>query len=142
MGVPSGKKVSALIRVENEDAVQLLTAHEDPISLLAGLDRLEVGVSIRRPQGAATSVLPNMEVYVPLLGLVDFQEEKKRLEKEIRKVQSDIEFVARKLANPNFLEKAPAEIVQKEHETRQTLLDKRGRLEQALPRVMENLDIA
>ena len=142
MGVPSGKKVSALIRVENEDAVQLLTAHEDPISLLAGLDRLEVGVSIRRPQGAATSVLPNMEVYVPLLGLVDFQEEKKRLEKEIRKVQSDIEFVARKLANPNFLEKAPAEIVQKEHETRQTLLDKRGRLEQALHRVMENLDIA
>ncbi|MBI3013928.1 MAG: valine--tRNA ligase [Candidatus Tectomicrobia bacterium] len=140
IGMPTGKRVSALIRAKDPEAVQILEAHQRSIALLAGLEKLETGVSVQRPRGAATAVLPDMEVYVPLLGLIDFQEEKQRLEKEIRKVQADLEFIARKLANPNFPDRAPADIVQKEKEAQQALLDKRGRLEQALHRVMENLE--
>lgn len=60
--------------------------------------------------------LKGVRFWIPLEGLVDVQEELKRLEKEKNTVQKDIDFLKQKLARPEFIQKAPAALVQKEQE--------------------------
>jgi valyl-tRNA synthetase len=56
------------------------------------------------------------EIYVHLEGLVDLSAERQRLEKEIKRLGEAIAFTRAKLARPEFTERAPAEIVDKERE--------------------------
>jgi valyl-tRNA synthetase len=76
-----------------------------------------------------------MVIYVPLVGLVDLKEEKSRLTKEITKVDADLQSLERKLGNPNFASKAPAEIVQKDRARVEELRLKRAKLQDHLSRV-------
>ncbi len=62
----------------------------------------------------ATAVCRGIEIRIPLLGLIDVEEEVARLDKEVARVESDIAFVSKKLNNEKFVAKAPAEIVDKE----------------------------
>ncbi len=62
----------------------------------------------------ASSLVKGGTLYIPLAGFIDFTDEIKRLEKEIAKLQKDFDLCDRKLNNPNFLEKAQPEVVEKE----------------------------
>jgi valyl-tRNA synthetase len=74
------------------------------------------------PLSAATS-LPGMEVYVDLAGLIDLDAEVARKQDEIAKLEARIVGQKKKLANENFVARAPAAVVQKERETLQALED-------------------
>ena len=67
--------------------------------------------SIALVQGSATAVFGHHQIHVLLKGLLDFEGERKRLSKEIKKIEKEIEMSERKLSNNQFLEKAPDEIV-------------------------------
>ncbi len=67
-----------------------------------------------------------MEVLVPLSGLIDIAAEKARLAKEARKADKEIETIKRKLDNPSFIERAPAEVVE---EQRARLVEETARSE-------------
>ena len=69
-----------------------------------------------RPGQTATALIHGVELHIPLAGLIDVVEETARLNKELAKVDKDIKFLSGKLNNPKFVEKAPAEIVDKERE--------------------------
>ena len=56
------------------------------------------------------------EVYVDLAGVVDVRAERQRLQKEIARIEQTIGFTRAKLARPDFVERAPAEVVEKERE--------------------------
>ncbi len=62
----------------------------------------------------ASSLVKGGTLYIPLAGFIDFSDEIKRLEKEIAKLQKDFDLCDKKLNNPNFLEKAQPEVVEKE----------------------------
>ena len=68
-----------------------------------------------------------MKVLIPLAGLIDKDEELQRLSKDISKLEANIEKTRNKLNNPNFKDKAPAAVVEKEQnrikEQEQTLAD-------------------
>jgi valyl-tRNA synthetase len=57
-----------------------------------------------------------MKVLIPLAGLIDKEAEIKRLEKEIGRHQGDVDKIGKKLGNPNFVDKAPEAVVQKERD--------------------------
>jgi valyl-tRNA synthetase len=57
------------------------------------------------------ALTPIGELYLPLAGLIDPEVEKKRLEKELQKVEKDVQLTQAKLSNTAILEKAPAEKV-------------------------------
>jgi valyl-tRNA synthetase len=82
------------------------------IAQLAGVGKLETGPDVVKPAQAAGHVMPDFEVYVSLAGLIDVAAEVKRQEKQLADKRKALAAAQAKLDNPNFRDKAPAEVVQ------------------------------
>jgi valyl-tRNA synthetase len=95
---------------------------------LAKVESIEIGGSVAKPKGTATAVFGRNQVHVILKGLLDFEEEKKRLRKEIGKVEKDLAMLDRKLSNPQFREKAAAEVIEEVQEKKEALGLRMGKL--------------
>ena len=65
---------------------------------------------------SASAVVGDLELLIPMADLIDKEAELARLEKELAKLDKDILFIDGKLNNPNFTDKAPADIISKEQE--------------------------
>jgi valyl-tRNA synthetase len=61
--------------------------------------------------------------------MMNFAEERSRIEKELKKIEKDLIFLDKKLSNPNFVKKAPAEVIEKDEERKTTLSEKQAKLE-------------
>jgi valyl-tRNA synthetase len=84
------------------------------IAQLAGVSRLECGPSVRKPPQSATHVHPDLEAYISLRGLIDPVAETKRLQTQLAEKQKHLQSTRAKLGNPNFVDKAPANVVQQQ----------------------------
>ena len=73
------------------------------------------------PKASASAVVDGTEIYVPLVGIIDLDAERKRLEKEIGRLQGLVDSIERKLSNASFVEKAPQEVVEKEREKQKNI---------------------
>jgi valyl-tRNA synthetase len=83
----------------------------------------------------ATALAGDVEVMVPLEGLVDTGAEKQKLEKDRAKLVSDRDYLAKKLNNPKFVERAPAEVLDKDRAKLAELETALQRLDTALSRL-------
>ena len=81
-----------------------------------------------KPKVAASSVLVGMDLIVPLEGMMDFAEEKNRIEKELKKIEKDLIFLDKKLSNQSFVKKAPPEIIEKDKQRKLDLSEKQTKL--------------
>jgi valyl-tRNA synthetase len=86
------------------------------IGALAGVGRLECGPETAKPRQAATHVTPEFEVYVSLAGLIDKAEEIARLQKQLAEKLRHLQAARTKLGNANFVERAPADVVQQQRD--------------------------
>jgi valyl-tRNA synthetase len=89
------------------------------------------------PAGAVQLVVRGEVAALPLKGLIDLGAEKTRLEKEIAKVDADIKRVDAKLANPDFVKRAPEEIIEGEREKREEAQGRRAKIVEALERMAQ-----
>ena len=87
---------------------------------------------------AASSVCDKMDIFLSLEGKMDFAEEKKRVEKELKKIEKNIIVLDKKLSNKNFIDKAPPEVIEKDSQRKQFLSEKQARLSIHL----ETIDLA
>ena len=94
------------------------------LCLLIGASEIAIDGDYQSEKGVPAAVTALGELYMPLDGLIDIEEETKRLQKEITKVEKELEKVDKKLANPNFVDRASAAIVD-EHRQRRADWDKR-----------------
>ena len=95
---------------------------------LAGVATVAYANGGERPRGAATVVVAGLELAIPLRGLVeDPAAEIARNRKQLEKLEKEMRRSRRKLANPQFLERAPAEIIEKEREKQRDLAERRHR---------------
>ena len=85
---------------------------------------------------SATSLVDQMEILVPMAGLIDKDAETSRLHKEIDKLQKDLARIEGKLSNPKFVDKAPAEVVDKEREKQAGQQQALTKLEQQLQQIV------
>ena len=88
-----------------------------------------------RPKGAATAVVGSSEIYLPIEDLLDLDEERGRLTKEIAKVSAEIARTQKKLDNSEFVNKAKPEIIQKEREKAVQHAEKLRALEASLDQI-------
>lgn len=134
MGVPPSAEVEMQIRGGSKDALANLSENMMYIKALARLSSFSF-IDGAAPEGAAMAVVEDMEVYVPLKGTVDFDEEEKRLKKEIAKVEKEMELLNKKLSNQDFLERAPAAVVEKNREKLNEFTSTKSKLEASLERI-------
>ena len=114
MDVPPGRQIKAVLDCKSAVTVAILQAGATAIRQLGKVGELGIGVGVERPEQAATQVAGEVEILLPLAGLVDVAEEERRLEKELGKVQKDVELFTKKLANEKFVANAPAEVLEKD----------------------------
>jgi valyl-tRNA synthetase len=87
------------------------------------------------PRGAAQAVLGEATIVLPLAGLIDLDAERARLQKERAKAAKDADGLGRKLDNPDFVARAPEEVVEENRERLQSALNEIARLDAALQRI-------
>jgi valyl-tRNA synthetase len=86
------------------------------IGPLAGIANFTAGPNVAKPKQAGSVVRPEFEAFVSLAGLIDVPSEIKRLDKQLADKRKQLDGVKAKLANPNFADKAPAEVVQQQRD--------------------------
>jgi valyl-tRNA synthetase len=130
MRIAPGVSLTVTIR----PAAEALALFSTAAPLIGSLARAEVQVdaAATRPPTSALGVLGAAELYVSLAGVVDLAAERARLEKEIRKASETVGFLEGKLARPDFVERAPAEIVDKERQRLAAQRELREKLEASL----------
>jgi valyl-tRNA synthetase len=139
MNIPPSKMVNIVIDVADEDVAVVLRKNMAHVQTLAKVEQVSIASGGPKPEASATAVFGQIQVHVLLKGLLDFEEEMKRLGKEIKKVEKDIELSQRKLSNDEFLTRAPAEIVEEVREKVGIFSLKLGKLTQNL-RFFEDID--
>jgi len=113
--VPTASRPRLLVVPADEAQAALFRAEADSVRRLVRLEAVEVGSA---PQGtpSAKLVAGRAELYLPLEGLLDLEEERARLDRELATLGAERARAEAKLANPAFLEKAPAPVVAKARE--------------------------
>lgn len=128
MNVPHNRKSGLLIVTESETISSTFNDAAQSLEHLAGIDQVEIHTDNSKiPENAIALPFSAGTAYIPMEDLIDPEEEQKRLETELEKYQAEIKRAESKLANKNFTDKAPEQVVAKE---RQKLEDYRNMYQQ------------
>jgi len=131
LNLSPAQKVRA-VALTNDPAVRAAwAANRDEIVQLARLDALDYA-SQDRPHPAIAGVADGGTVYLPLAGVVDLAAERERLIKERAATLAEVERLTRRLADPGFLAKAPAAVVEETQARRAAALARGNRLAERL----------
>ena len=84
---------------------------------------------MEKPPHSATAVVEELELFIPLEGLIDIEVERGRLAKRIDELQGRLEAIGKKLTNENFLRRAPAEVVANERDKQAACGDRLKKLQ-------------
>jgi valyl-tRNA synthetase len=134
MNVAPAAQVEAMV-FGPDSLTSIVKAHGHYIEDLARLSKLELARDGERPRVAASAVVRELELFVPLEGVLDFKEESRRLQKEISKLDPELARTQKKLANNAFLSRAPADIVAKEKDKLERLGGKLDKLQTQLEKL-------
>jgi valyl-tRNA synthetase len=135
MNISPNLALEVLIQSDDEKARKIIETHQDIIVNLARLSSLEVQQAGKRPKSSATAVVNSASIFVFLEGIIDFSKEAQRLEKEIKKLTTELTTVAKKLQNEEFLSKAPPDVIEKVKDKQGVLLEKQQKIQKNLDRI-------
>ncbi|MGO2939268.1 MAG: valine--tRNA ligase [Pseudolactococcus laudensis] len=108
------KAVPIMIKTENAEIETFLKENSNYLTRFTNPETLEISADIIAPAQAMTAILSNVEIYLPLAGLINISDEIARLTKELAKWQKELDMVSRKLSNEKFVANAKPEVVEKE----------------------------
>jgi valyl-tRNA synthetase len=123
MEIAPALEIKAVIfagNIANSSTINSLIPH---IKKLARLNDLVVEKDFRHLKSSLTTLVKDMHISIPLEGVVDIEKEKAKLDGKIQNAENAIKAKKSTLANRNFIERAPEEIVEKEKEKLKELED-------------------
>ncbi|HET7578059.1 MAG TPA: valine--tRNA ligase [Bacillales bacterium] len=132
VNVPLSKEIELKIKAANDEVRGQLEKNRDYLENFCRPSHLEIATDLEIPEKSMSAVVTGAELYLPLAGLINIGEEVKRLEKEREKLNNEVERVQKKLANENFVNKAPEHVVNEEKEKEKDYLEKRGKVEERI----------
>lgn len=135
MDVPPGKQITALLDCKSDKAQNILEQGAAAIRVLGKVGQLTIGQGLDRSQQSATQVAGDVEISLPLAGLVDVAEEEKRLQKEIAKGQKDVDLFSKKLSNEQFVANAPEHVLEKDRGKLKDAEEKMAVLKESLTKI-------
>ncbi|MFJ8458285.1 MULTISPECIES: valine--tRNA ligase [Lysinibacillus] len=116
VNTPMSKKVPLYISAKDAVTVTVLEANKAYLEKFCNPESLTIGESLEAPSQSMTAVVTGAELFLPLVGLINLEEEIARLEKELEKWAKEVKLVTGKLSNEKFVSKAPEALVNAERE--------------------------
>ncbi len=110
------QEIELIIRYTETKQQQLFAAYMPYFRKLAKVSKITGGLEITKPKAAIAAVVRNIEIFMPLSGLIDLNAEAERLGKQIEKLAKELGGIKNKLNNPNFMANAKEDVIAKEHE--------------------------
>jgi len=133
MNVPPSRKAEMIIRANGSEA-KVLQKHETIIKSLCKISEIKYDEDAAKPPQSAVAVIKDLEIFIPLGGLIDFRLEGERLTKRKTELDGFVGKIRNKLNNQDFLTRAPENVVQKEHK-------KLDEIKKELEKVKANLEM-
>lgn len=134
MNLPAGAKLTAYVKASNED-LAIINKQQKMICTLARLETVESLADKEITQDMAQTSSREAVIYIPLKGVIDFEAERARLNKELETLNKNLDGYARKLGNESFVAKAPAAVVAEEKRRQTEAMENKARVEEALARI-------
>lgn len=125
VNTPMSKQIKLYIKAKDADIEAKLAKNEAYIVRFCNPSELEISTSVTIPEKAMTSIVTGAELILPLEGLINLDEEIKRLEKELDKLTKEVERVQKKLSNQGFIAKAPEQVIEEERKKEADYVEKR-----------------
>lgn len=132
MNVAPSKPIELQINAKSEEVLQALQANQSYIEKFCNPSSLTLGTNLAAPDKSMSSVLTGVELYLPLEGLINLEEEIQRLEKEVEKYNKEVERVQKKLSNEGFMKKAPEKVIEEERAKEKDYSEKRDKVMQRI----------
>lgn len=126
VNTPLSKPITLLIKTSDAKVDEFLIENTSYIERFCNPEELVISSDITAPDLAMSAVLTGAEIYLPLAGLINIEEEIKRLEKELAKWNGEVKRVQGKLANERFVANAPESVVAEEREKEKDYLEKQA----------------
>lgn len=133
MNVPPSKKAEVHLKITDPALRETLEANQNYLINLGKIEKLVIGEDVKKPQLSASAVIPSAEIFVPLAGLIDVDTERQRLQKELENITNLLERTRKKLANREFVEQAPKQVVEKQR-------NKEREYEEVVEKINANLE--
>ncbi|KAF9136371.1 hypothetical protein BGX30_011274 [Mortierella sp. GBA39] len=128
VNVPMSKKIELMLKAGDEQVLQIVNRNEVYVQRFCNTSSFTAGLDLTTPDKAMTAVITGAELYLPLAGLIDIDQEIARLEKELQHLNSEVQRVEKKLANEGFVAKAPAKVIEEEKAKMADYSDKRSKV--------------
>ncbi|MBL4870397.1 MAG: valine--tRNA ligase [Robiginitomaculum sp.] len=130
MNIPPSRKGKMLLIGASAQTLARMDTYKDALERMARMSSWEASESA--PKGAIQAVVQEATIVLPLEGLIDLDAERTRLEKELAKIQSEIDGIDKKLANKNFVDRAPQKVVDEQYSRREAFVSELDKLKTAL----------
>ncbi|MGX5220399.1 valine--tRNA ligase [Pseudomonas segetis] len=114
MNISMAKRINIILKNASGEDQRRLNDNAPLLNKLAKLESVSILAAGEEPPLSATALVGDMEVLVPMAGLIDKAAELGRLDKEIQRLEGEVKRVGGKLGNASFVDKAPAEVIEKE----------------------------
>ncbi|MED1204815.1 valine--tRNA ligase [Heyndrickxia acidicola] len=132
VNTPLSKKIKLIIKAKDEQILTSLSNNQAYIVRFCNPEELTVSVDASAPEKAMTAVVTGAELYLPLEGLINIEEELARLGKELEKWTKEVERVQKKLGNEKFVSKAPQSVVDEEKAKERDYLEKQAAVKERI----------
>ncbi|MEK6196885.1 MAG: valine--tRNA ligase [Desulfobacterales bacterium] len=134
-GIHPSARIDGFIICPVKHKAEVLKNNSKAVRERARVGELHILQEGKQPQGAASYIFNEIEIFVPLAGLVDVDQELTKLEKEMDKVSLQLKKVEGKLGNSKFLDNAPEEVVAGEKEKQETMSAKLAKINESMERL-------
>ncbi len=136
IGVPPSAKLALKVHDAGETTRSRLIHHRTALERLARLDKV-AAADEAIAKGSLQVVVDEATYALPLADVIDLDQERQRLDKELAKAMADLAKIDKKLANPQFLDRAPADVVEEQRSRRVDIEQNQEKLKAALARIAD-----
>lgn len=135
MNLPAGAKLHAFVKDAAAETLSVVERQKALICKLARLEELDALGNREVTKDMVQTVSREAAILIPLKGVVDFEAERARLQKELETLNKNLEGYSRKLNNESFVAKAPAAVVAEEKRRQAEAQENKAKVEEALARI-------
>ncbi|MFS0861742.1 valine--tRNA ligase [Fredinandcohnia sp. 179-A 10B2 NHS] len=125
VNTPMSKQIKLHIKAKDDQVLEQLESNRSYLERFCNPSELIIATEISSTEKAMSAVVTGAELTLPLEGLINIDEEIKRLEKELEKLDKEVERVQKKLGNEGFVKKAPEKVIEEERAKEKDYIEKR-----------------